>query len=554
MPARTKFFIFAFLFCIPLSVFAANEPTTIGGYPADEALRLGERMYIKGILPSGQPMRALVHEDIEVSGSMLTCNQCHMRSGLGSYEGGVLTPPTNGAKLYAPLLEKADIPGSALMRDQFRFRRPAYTDESLAASLRYGIDPAGRLMMDTMPRYILTDDEMDIMVFYLKNLSSRPSPGVTDQQVRFVTIVTEGVSARDRNAMLEPLKAFLSQEWNANVAILGQMQRVKGYREAALDVWELKGPANTWEGQLEALYRKQPVFAVLSGLASGPWSPIHRFCEKNKIPCIFPITDLPEISPNDLYTLYYWKGYYQEGDAAAKYLGRVFALPPDKTIVQVLRDEDRGRALARGFAETWKKLGGTAPLKNRVLAPGEAAGRDLWKGLSAEYGNAVFLLWLGPEDLAGIESIADLPQKPSLFFASATMLGKRVQLIPDAIRDITFITYPYRMPGEEVYISNIVEQWLKYKKIPPANAAISAKVYFLTRVLADTMTSMRGDLYRDFFLDLLDTMVDQTIISLDFPRLSFGPGQRYASKGCYIVTLTRGAQPKVVRESEWIIY
>jgi hypothetical protein len=189
-----------------------------------------------------------------------------------------------------------------------------------------------------------------------------------------------------------------------------------------------------------------------------------------------------------------------------------------------------------------------------VLAKGEAAGRDLWKGLAAEYGNAVFLLWLGPEDLTGLESIAELPQKSSLFFASATMLGKKVQLIPDAVRDITFVTYPYRMPGEEGYISSIVEQWLKFKKITPTNTAISAKVYFLTRVLADSLTSMRGDLYRDFFLDLMDTMVDQTMISIDFPRLSFGPGQRYASKGCYIVTISSGPQPRVVRESEWIIY
>lgn len=119
---------------------------------------------------------------------------------------------------------------------------------------------------------------------------------------------------------------------------------------------------------------------------------------------------------------------------------------------------------------------------------------------------------------------------------------------------MTFITYPYRMPGEEGYISSIVDQWLKFKKIQPTNTAISSKVYFLTRVLADSLTSMRGDLYREFFLDLMDTMVDQTMVSLEFPRLSFGPGQRYASKGCYVVTVSRGQQPKVVRESEWIVY
>ena len=103
-------------------------------------------------------------------------------------------------------------------------------------------------------------------------------------------------------------------------------------------------------------------------------------------------------------------------------------------------------------------------------------------------------------------------------------------------------------------MTSIVDQWLKFKKIPPSSLTISSKVYFLTRVLADTLTSMRVDPYRDFLLDLLDSQPDQTMASLEFPRLSFGPGQRYASKGCYVVTLTRGPQPKVVRESEWIVY
>jgi hypothetical protein len=65
---------------------------------------------------------------------------------------------------------------------------------------------------------------------------------------------------------------------------------------------------------------------------------------------------------------------------------------------------------------------------------------------------------------------------------------------------------------------------------------------------------MKGNFYRDYFLDLFEILGDQTASAVAVPRLSFGPGQRYASKGCYIVTLTKGGKPKIVRQSDWIVY
>jgi hypothetical protein len=39
-----------------------------------------------------------------------------------------------------------------------------------------------------------------------------------------------------------------------------------------------------------------------------------------------------------------------------------------------------------------------------------------------------------------------------------------------------------------------------------------------------------------------------------FERLSFGPGQRYASKGCYIVQLSKGEKPGLIKKSDWVIH
>ena len=58
--------------------------------------------------------------------------------------------------------------------------------------------------------------------------------------------------------------------------------------------------------------------------------------------------------------------------------------------------------------------------------------------------------------------------------------------------------------------------------------------------------------YRDNFMDRISMQRDQVLP--DFLRLSFGPGQRYASKGCYIMQLSPGPEPQLVRKSEWVVH
>ncbi len=543
----------------------AADGAAVAGFPPDEALRLGERMYREGLLPSGQPMKAVVKGDIEVSGRMTTCSNCHQRGGMGSLEGGVVTPPTTGAKLFAPLTGQRDIPGAIMKRSMFTSPpRPAYTDETLARVLRTGIDPAGRRLSDTMPRYHLDEDGARIMVHYLKQLSSTHSPGVNAGEIRFATIIAGEVPAGDRDALILPLEAFLRDEWNSQLSVLGSpwnhrwystgvQPAPETYRKASLDVWELKGPRESWNSQLETYYRTRPVFAILGGIAPGTWEPVHDFCETHRIPCLFPDTDLPVVSSDNRYTLYFSKGVYQEGEAAAKYLSRVIDLPPGKQLVQVYRDTDHGKALGRGFAETWTKLG-DSPLSNRIVAAGEKVDAPFWEKLAASHPNAVLLVWLDPSDLTGIDALGKGENRPSSLFVSATLLAGVYGAIPDAIRDVTFVTWPTRLPEEGEYPRSIVSSWLKMKKIPVTNLSASSKVYVLTRLLSFVLRDMGTDYYRDFFLDLVDDGADQTTSSLVYPTLSFGPGQRYASKGCYIVTLGKGAAPKIVRQSDWVAY
>jgi hypothetical protein len=79
-------------------------------------------------------------------------------------------------------------------------------------------------------------------------------------------------------------------------------------------------------------------------------------------------------------------------------------------------------------------------------------------------------------------------------------------------------------------------------------------MYFLTGMLAGSVKHMRHDFYRDYFLDVMDMMRDQYYSVATYHRLSFGPGQRYASKGCYIVQLGDGPQPELIARTGWVVH
>jgi hypothetical protein len=65
---------------------------------------------------------------------------------------------------------------------------------------------------------------------------------------------------------------------------------------------------------------------------------------------------------------------------------------------------------------------------------------------------------------------------------------------------------------------------------------------------------MRSYPYRNYFLEVVDEMNDLSLVPVPYPHLSFGPGQRYASKGCYVVQVSAGEKPQLIDKSGWITY
>ena len=545
--------LFALSFVV--SDVSAAGPRPGGEADAAEALRLGERIYREGILSSGESVQAVVQGDTPVDGRAFTCVSCHLRSGLGSFEGRVTTPATDGRSLYRPLA--SSFKGVQNVADPPL--RPAYTDETLADAILEGVDPSGRTFDDIMPRYRLNPPDLAILIAYLKSLSSAASPGVDATTIRFAAVVADDADPAVAEALLGPLERYLELK-NTNAPRYGWSPRrparaasMVGSRGVAatrftLARWPVHGPRTGWRNQLEEHYRREPVFALLGGVSGGDWRPVHDFCEANRIPALFPLTPFPVISETDWYTLYVSKGYQQEGEAAARYIAG--AGPAGDAPVQVLRDTPAARALAEGFDRVWRERGHEPPPRLVLGADEELTGARLKEVLERGRVSAL-LLWASANALPALGELAAAAPRPAVVVLSASDLGAALWSLPEGARPFTFVAYPWRLPQDELRAATSPRPLAAPAATDPQQRAAGLALT-ISEILSQAFMEWRGAYVRDRLLEVIGMMADRT--PPYFERLSFGPDQRYASKGCYIVQLSGGPRPELVRKSDWVTH
>ena len=551
---------FCVLFCLVASV--AIVPAELAAEIRGLVDGPGEAIYRDGLLPSGRPLAATVQAGLRVEGKELACASCHRRSGFGCSEGGVYVPRVTGPALFEPgLLRRADLfrdlyqevqPRPYVERVRDPRVRPAYTPETLAVALREGRDPAGRQLDPLMPRYRLSDEEVGQLAAYLRSLGAAPSPGVDGREIHFATVVTPGVDPGRRKAMLDVLEGYVrwkNAETSHSAQRLGYSPWYRdefygSYRQWRLHVWELHGAPSTWQAQLAEYYRAQPVFAVLSGLGAGSWRPVHEFCESAELPCLFPNTELPVVSPPGIWSLYLSPGLTAEAQSLARYLRD----SASGRIVQVYRDVEDERIPARALREA---LGDR--LAERSIPKGQALTTAFWQRLIHETGAAVLVLWLGRDDAATLAPAAEALAPVRQIVLSYSRLGESEPEVPAALREKIRLTWRFAPPGHEEPLAYRVRAWMNARRIPVTDERLELNTWFALAVADHSLTHVVENFSRDFFVESVEEEAENSLSPGVFPSLGLGPGQRFASKGSSVVRLAAGALGGLEPVSGWIV-
>ncbi|MDD5364934.1 MAG: cytochrome c [Gallionellaceae bacterium] len=492
---------------------------------------LGQHLYRDGVLPSGQPLAGMAQTGVVRFGKDAACTACHRRSGFGTAEGSIVIRPIAGPDLYQTREVNAATPRIA--HQLGKPLRPAYDDTTLARAIREGIDVTGRQMGNGMPAYPLGDAEMNALLTYLKTLSAETPPGVNDTEIHLATVIQPNVAPELRRAVIGVLDEFVRDK-NAGVRSeevrrkVGTMRVYRAYRKWVLHIWQLDGPPERWQAQMELRYRQQPVFALVGGLGTTSWQPIHAFSERFQVPCILPLTDLPATTGSNDYTVYFSRGIGLEAEALAQYLGQQHDA---EAIIQVYRPGSIGAVAAERLRTAL--AGSGRHLEDRPLIG--TAGPEFWHDL-AGVGAGARVLWLDAADLAGAAGTQAV-------YLSSTLLGG-LTAVPDL--EGALLTYPWEVPALREPRVQRSKQWLHRHGLASPDVAVQAaevNTLFAITTAGDALAHLQDSFSRDYFIERVEHNVTTTLMPSFYPSVSLGPDQRYASKGVYIVRSDAALDP-----------
>lgn len=575
----------------------AEAMRALSADPAEVAL--GRSIYLDGVGENQRPVMGLRFGGVETHGKAVACVGCHRRSGLGAVEGTEQIPPVAGRFIFTDD-RLAVVSMNWRTAKRFNQRHPPLDDEAFAAALREGRHIEGRELGTMMPRYDLSDAELRGLQAYLRTLSVDWSPGVTGTAVQFATVVTPDVSPLRREIFLETVRAAVQQK-NGNYTpgqrtmSTGAEMLFRTDRRWNLAVWELQGPPETWTAQLEARQREQPAFALVSGLGGGDWTPVHRFCEQQRVPCWFPSVDAPPADASkDFYSIYFSPGVHLEAQVLAQQL----AADAPARVWQLHRGDGAGRAGAQALQQALAKSQPKLKLSTLEVGDDDTAVMAQLSQLGRK--DALVLWWPGEEQ----PRLSRWQSKVGKVYASARMAGPAVLGRPAGFSGEWRYVYPYQTNERRLGALFYFSSWLKTRRIEMRDEVMQSEVYFALSYLAETMADMIDNVHGEYLVEraesmlslreglkaedetrellavrlhrgkggvlgeakakaeaIQDTRIPRPILGKTanvqgrregttvYPRLGLGQGQRFASKGAYIVQAE--ADGKLVPVGEW---
>jgi hypothetical protein len=124
--------------------------------------------------------------------------------------------------------------------------------------------------------------------------------------------------------------------------------------------------------------------------------------------------------------------------------------------------------------------------------------------------------------------------------------------LPESWRSVTRMAYPFDLPERRVVRVDYALGWFALRHVPVTAVQAQADTYLACGLLSETLNHMADSFIRDYLIERIEATLEHRVLTGYYPRLTLAAGQRFASKGGYIVRPADSAG-RIIATSEWIV-
>ena len=483
----------------------------------------GKEIYLLGTSKSGKEIFAYIGESsLEVPGSTMPCANCHGLTGQGKREGGIDPSNITWEALSKPY---------GVTHSNGR-KHPAYTARGLEFAVTKGLDPAGNKLLNAMPRYQMSKEDLDDLVVYLKRLGTETDPGISDDKISIGTALpVSGPLAEMGQAVKETITAYLA-EVNGQGGIYNRHLELKWIETADT-------PAAT-RANIERLLKDEKVFAMTGAFVAGVEKEVVPMLAQWEVPLVGPLTLDPQTSgPLNRQVFYLLSGNSAQARALLKFVAGKGG--SRKLAVVYYRTE-----LNTAVLDALKSENTNASVFEYPAASFDAA--EYVRRMRQDPPAMVFFMGSVENLLAFMREAEKVNWFPEVLLQGGGVNAK-VFDAPAGFEGKIFFTTPTSPVDQTAEGLKEFRAFAEKYKLPQKHLAAQLTTYSSAKVLVEALKRAGKDLSREKLIQTLEGFYQyQTGLT---PGITYGPNRRVGALGAYVVMVDL-KEKKFAPTSGWI--
>ena len=476
----------------------------------------GKQIYVQGKSSSSREILAYVGQSsLEVPGSAMPCANCHGLDGQGKPEGGVNPSDLRWESLTKPY-------GLANANGR---KHPPYTERGLELATTRGTDPAGNKLLNVMPRYQMSRDDLSDLIAYLKRLGTARDPGISEDRIVIGTVIPAKGGLADLGQAVKAATSAYFQELNSQGGIYNRRVELK-FAETA------ESPAAT-RTNVERFLKDEQVFAMTGAFIAGSEKEMVTLVQEKEVPLVGPMTLFPQTGfPVNRQVFYLLSGVDGQARALIDFAAKRPELKNSGVAVVSPESEINARVI-EAIKDESKKIGLSTP-EVASYASGRFTAAETAKKLKQTGREAVFFLGDGEEVLAFMKETEKLSWFPTVYLP-VPAASRKVFEAPLGFKDKLFFSFPTAPIDQTAAGIKEFRDLAEKYKLPKDHLAAQLQACSAAKILAEGLKRAGRDVSREKLISALEGL--NRFETGSTPAITYGPNRRIGALGAYVVMI-----------------